>query len=927
MSEGYRLPTAEDDLSAKYGDQGGRALLEGVGRGATLGASDYIQAKGAGIGTSIGNYLADLSGLGETQRATGRGVNAGVEDFDRSDQAAAAEEQARLDLLGRQQANESAATVGELGGAIGLGLLTGGLGTEAAAARLGLSGAEGVLARAGVAGLKGAVEGAAYGAAKAVDDDFLTDHDITAERIMLGAGEGALFGGAFGVGGSLLGSGLKAGSKKVSDLFQGSRKAAQETAEDVAEAAPSRAASAAEVESTLIQQADEASRISSEIGGESAASVDLAFDPVYRMQGALVSSDVAEAEMGRIAKAARQARNAAGGFDEAHQKAVAAAGDAGDDLLKGLDDVDTFADKGAKREWAKRTFTDAVSDDARISTEEALEKFESAIDDIVKEQGSALDFDGGTGTIKKIKRQLDNVRGQLFAKEGAGLGEYASVLDDFKSNMDRIAKNQRNPFLRDVLRGDKRTPGAVDIIRYQLENEAAFGGYAKAQRIVNASWAERIRRQSDQLLRGITYESGEQAADRFELLSKLNRQNLGGLLDSLGGPRYENVKPVEIAFRKFLRAAENDAVTRATMWGDEKLAAQALRLRELRETIESNVSAVALARRDAEAWKQLVEKADVPIPVLGGALRGTMKVAQNIAGRTEAQSSRTTSLMSRASASSAAEGAGETAADVARKKAVSGERLIDKAANAFMAARGVARKVQQKPSAVPLAGVVMFASKPESIQNGIQRLNALKDPMSPERSEVRDRYSSIAVESPEHAAALEKYVQRSAEYMLMKAPQGGIDLSTPFGHTKKPSYSKPQVESFLRSVRAAQNPAAAMERIASGDFSPEDVEAVRTLQPRAWARFVANISAQISRTKNPPSYRDRLRMSKALGIPMTAFETPEFQRLIAESAVIYEQAVQQQQEMERPKYTSATKLANATNNMTTGSERAVTRGQ
>lgn len=195
IASGYRIASPEEVARAQaereHGGLGGMALagVEGAARGLTFGLSDQVA------------------------------VGFGGEDYQR---AAAA----------RREVNPGAAAAGEIVGAVAPIIATGGTGAAArvtagagllprgaAAAGRGAGAlAERMLARQaaqggvrsivarGVAGAAEAgVEGALYGVGQAITDNALTDADLTAEKILSSAGEGALFGGLLGgaLGGTL----------------------------------------------------------------------------------------------------------------------------------------------------------------------------------------------------------------------------------------------------------------------------------------------------------------------------------------------------------------------------------------------------------------------------------------------------------------------------------------------------------------------------------------------------------------------------------------------------------------------------------------------------------------------------------------------------------------------------------------------------
>lgn len=215
LAAGYQVEgqgTAEARQARREHTTGGQMALagaEGVARGATLGLSDA-----ALVGT-----------LGDDYR---KGAQA------------------------RQENNRLVAGAGEVVGAVGGALATGGLfsavgapargvaalgrATEAGVAGLVGEGA-GVLGRAGARalalGASGAVEGSLYGAGQAVSRAALDGTELSAEKVMASMGEGALMGGAGGavLGGAIGGfKGAAQAASKSKSFSQGARELANESA-------------------------------------------------------------------------------------------------------------------------------------------------------------------------------------------------------------------------------------------------------------------------------------------------------------------------------------------------------------------------------------------------------------------------------------------------------------------------------------------------------------------------------------------------------------------------------------------------------------------------------------------------------------------------------------------------------------------------
>jgi hypothetical protein len=71
-----------------------------------------------------------------------------------------------------------------------------------------------------------------------------------------------------------------------------------------------------------------------------------------------------------------------------------------------------------------------------------------------------------------------------------------------------------------------------------------------------------------------------------------------------------------------------------------------------------------------------------------------------------------------------------------------------------------------------------------------------------------------------------------------------------------------------RTVAAAYDPAAAIERISQMRGSQEDVDTVRTLFPSMYRAYQAEVQAGLNELKRSPSYEMRLRIAYATGLPI-----------------------------------------------------------
>lgn len=819
-----------------YESQATQAALEGAARGATLGLSDVaLETLSPGMGEEIikrETYNPGAALAGEAAGALGAALLTGGGSAAGTATGTAARGALGAARLASAPAR-AAIAAGERAGAVAA-KIAGGLGKSAL----------GRAAQAGIRlGVEGAVEGAISGAVQRASRDYLTDHEITAERIAAGAGYGALLGGAaggvLGAGGSLASSGARKAWDALSDVW-GKR-------------APGAAVGVAPIPARPAPTLDE-----------------IAVNPVVAQESRpLAAADILASESDDSVESLRRAVLAEDAFGATQQGAVRSIGDDLDQFARSADVIDNKAGVVAKKEWLKRTVGGAEGLDPTPYTRVVAEVQDSAKALRKKYGRSVLDEGGGTATLKRI--ELNSQETLQRAEQALAEGRMDDVFDAFDEHKRFLGRAQRSRN-GEVKRWAREE---YERVRSVLEDETLYGDFARAQKPINATWTEAIKREGDADIAGFFKRSGDMSVDPFEVLDKSNRESVGSFLNGLGT---EELRGKEEAFRRFLRARTADAEIRAATWGDAATQAEAAKMREAAERIEASMNAVALARRDQTKWQQ-TRKALESIPVVGGLVRGARGAAES--GRT---------LLGGAPAgppgAAGMAATGEQAAEKASKGIL--ERLAGGARKAGARVKRAARPTFD--GAVILGVGTTERDRTKRKDQIIARAQELADPSSQARARVREALAPVRVEEPERAAALEAQVQKTAEFLAKKA--GEVFRAPPtsdlWARLRKDQVSPADRERFALYAHAAENPKAVLESIADGDVRREEIEVLRELYPRLYGQVVQDVIHGLEKMERLPSYENRIKLGILLGAPTDPTLMPaniaQYQQLAQETA-------------------------------------------
>lgn len=790
-----------------------RAGLEGVARGATLGASDVAQTAGAGLGTGIGNWLADKI-HGETPRTTRPGVDAPLAPerplYDSEASAAAGQE-----IQQRREDYRGTAIAGELAGTIGAALLSGGQSAAAQAARftpagqlahlstrmgqalLGDAAKKSAATRLGALVATGAVEGFADTATRTVMNDLAAGKvELTAERMgdaawhaITEGAQGALVGGATaGVLGGLVEGGAAA--------YRGGRKLAGQMAE--------------KLQPRLTEEAGKAA-FKAAVGRTSIASQRMA---------ARVGGD---AEIGKtLLKRGVIADTARGGHtvDDIAERLPAELDKAGNELGSLLGEVADDTVDGSKI-WS-RIESEVIAPLEKAGTRDIADAVRSKLERSGIRAGLVGEADDAGEAVTRAAREATP---GVDPRSGSGImGEAGRPAEVPSSGMMGEAAREADAPAPRVMGAEART--GTRGARSGGADSGLMGSRAARDNSVGLGELHQLRRRFDQ---------------RPDLKWGANGP---GPVDITTDAMRDVRRTIEDAFEK---ASDEAGKARGVTDFAERL-----------KTAKREYSHLAVANQVSEqgafarAANNRIGLNDALAGVAGAASLGP-------AGALAAVGSKF--VRDRSESVIAA-----TLHKLAQR-GVAHEQALEKAVEATV-------NIAANPAVrvAPIAARGAFAAV--EMRQMIAQARAIQDPNSPEAAALDATTMQLAGDSPIFANAIKQQVLKQAA-MITNRIGPDIDPNDPLQSAPRvvDPIKQGRNERFMRAI---QDPSAALDRLVDGSGGAEDLAVVREVTPLVHRQYVDRVMERLigSGTKLGPEQRARLHY--VVGRPVSALQTPAY---------------------------------------------------
>lgn len=860
-------------------------IVDDLGKTTSIDALELPKAFGAGFRIESAPEAQDRlfekkygEGIGNELKAGAEGVARGL-SFGLSDQLLTKGGFATPEALReRKERNEGAAIGGELGGNLLPLLLSGGSSILGTGVKVAGSGVRGVAAagrsvetavakalRGGMVPLEGAaantvlervaakaagsaVEGLAYGAGQTISEAALGDTELTAEKLLAGAGIGAVIGGSAA---GLLHLGGEGISYAASKVAQGTKAGTTKLGESIGNLY--RTATGNDPAKGLGDAYAKFSAVAS--GGDENAIRKFVKDKGAR---AIALSD--ETTLDNASRRLAEIENRS------------------DELL------DELSEKGrgiGKYEGIKDKVRADNADEVFMSSADIVGNIKSKLDDMELRAKEASEFD--IGPVRKAKASLNKALAEMGTVGKNPNAKLFMQLDDLKRDIQKVTARAEKTSRTSSAALDtfKELNDIQNALRGHLEDEILWGAAGAAQKEVNAKWVPFL---GNERYAGNNFAT-KVGESEFEAIYKHDSGRYLSFFRNVLSPSTD-LDYQYLLKRQTARAELLDSLQR--QFADDpayaKKVVEARQLaKEARELMNRTKDEAVLKNQ----FRQLASGNDVlgagagsvggyllggPVGALAGAVVGAAsrpaQTIRQLAALDRMQSNISSRIKLGVSkylnaARDKAEAVGRKASDAARRAGQRATRALAPLTVLQEAHFGDAtqsrtvtdnRRDAAKQHAKDIA---LFVADPLRAADRIGRATA-----------------GIAAVAPNVAGAVGQKAMTAANFLASKAPK---DPNPPNVLVKREwEPPKSELAKFARYVEAVQDPMSVLERMGEGTLTSESVEALKVVYPGLYQELAGEVVSQLSENPGKFNYADRVQLSLLLDQPLDPTMSPEF---------------------------------------------------
>lgn len=140
-----------------------------------------------------------------------------------------------------------------------------------------------------------------------------------------------------------------------------------------------------------------------------------------------------------------------------------------------------------------------------------------------------------------------------------------------------------------------------------------------------------------------------------------------------------------------------------------------------------------------------------------------------------------------------------------------------------------------------------------------------------------DRTSDIAPAYPDLAMQMQKLIVGDLQYLAQTAPPGFREQAsalTPSSRSKA-VYSHPEVQKWLARAEALENPAEVVRSLVEGEIQFETIEALKARRPQMWNELRQGVAAELAVRPDDVPFKRRIFLGTAFEFPADYSMTPD----------------------------------------------------